>query len=270
MQNSNPSSQQQQQAPPQKYEWNIVSLKDPVLNQALHTQLEPSQRTIHLEGDRFRFDIFNGFSAMTYTLPGGRTEAVLEQTLQYVVDKTLSRLEKYISDTIGNNLNEFLQGKLNSKSAVLRGKNGEELTITPVGAQAPAAPTPPQKQVWLIYSVKDPVLDEVLRTKFSESERRIQIENGKLSFTIVNSCWSGLVEPLPGIDPNTYTLYQTLEASADSRQNQLERYVSDVVENNLKDFLEGKFDSKSVILRGEDEQVMTIAPVTISISQIKK
>ena len=134
MQNSKPTSQQKQQVPAQKHTWHIVSLKDPVLNQALQTKLKDSQRLINMDTKRFWFNIINRCSASIS--PGGETSGLM-CTLMAAVDGQLNQIESYVVKVVSNNLSEFVQGKLNSKSAVLRGKNGEEVTIAPVSGETP-------------------------------------------------------------------------------------------------------------------------------------
>ena len=242
-----------------KQVWEIVSVKDPVMNQVLKTKLKDREKKIYMDTKRLWYGIVNNCSAVI--LPGGRIEG-MRCTLAGALDTQLNEFESYVVDVLQNNLDKFSFGRLNSQSAVLKGEKGEkEISIAPY-----VAPPPPPKTVWVIYSVQDPVLDKVLRSEYSEAERRIQIESGKLTFHLVNRCWSGLVEPdtdSPNHDPYSYKLYRGPVCSSDDRMNALQGFVRDIVENNLNDFLAGKFDSKSVILRGRDGQAMTIAPVTI-------
>ena len=111
----------------------MSSVKDSAINQVLQTRAD-SEKLIHLTRDRFWFGPFNCHSAEI--LPGGGTHGLL-YTLLGLCDPRLNQLERYLRDIINDNLDDFIQGKFNSKSVILRGKKGGELTIVPVTVSTP-------------------------------------------------------------------------------------------------------------------------------------
>ena len=121
-----------------------------------------------------------------------------------------------------------------------------------------------RKIVWEIVSVKDPKLNQFLKTKYKNGRPKITLDGDQLSFQIVNGC-SASSEP--GLMHNQ--LMCTCMAAVDQTWNELETYVVDVVSKNLEGLMGGKFLANSTTLNGKSGKELLIALISYTPPQTK-